>query len=82
MKRYHIHGGNDQLASGLAAKLAGQVESGDELRALVRQADGRIKLVLHQGISTREVIADEVVLALPFSILRASVDHSKADLAP
>lgn len=77
-ERYHIHGGNDQLVSGLAAKLAGQVELGAELRALVRQPDGRIKLVVHQGSSTREVIAGQVVLALPFSILRAWVDLSRA----
>ncbi len=77
-ERYHIRGGNDQMVSGLAAHLAGQVELGNELRALVRQPDGRVRLVLRQGASTREVVADQVVLALPFSILRASVDLTRS----
>ena len=80
-ERYHIRGGNDQLVSGLAAKLTGQVELGNELRAVVRQPDGRIRLLLLQGSSTREVVADHVVLALPFSILRASVDLSRSGLS-
>ena len=77
-ERFHLHGGNDQLVSGLAEKLPGQIELGAELRAVVRNADGRFKLVLRQDAATREVVADTVVLALPFSILRHSVDLSRA----
>lgn len=77
-ERYHIRGGNDQLVSGLATHLAGQVELGNELRAVARQSDGRIRLTLRQGAATREVIADQVVLALPFSLLRASVDLTRS----
>ena len=75
-ERFHIRGGNDQLISNLADRLAGQIELGAELLAVARAADGRIKLVLRHDASTREVVADKVVLALPFSILRSSVDLS------
>ena len=77
-ERFHIRGGNDQLVSNLADRLAGQIELGAELLAVVRNADGRIKLVLRHDASTREVVADKVVFALPFSILRDSVDLSRS----
>jgi len=77
-ERFHIRGGNDQLASRLADRLAGQIELGNELVAAVRQTDGRIKLVLSEDSGTREVVADKVVFALPFSILRQSVDLTQA----
>ena len=77
-ERFHIRGGNDQLVSGLADRLPGQIELGAELLAVVRKPDGRLKLVLRQDASTREVAAETVVLALPFSILRNSVDLSRS----
>ena len=45
-------------------------------------AAGRWELTFRQGSRTRTVPADRVVLALPFSILRESVDFSKAGFEP
>jgi monoamine oxidase len=73
-EKYHVRGGNDQLASWLAARVAGQVTLGSQLVALkTGAAAGTWTVTLKQGASTRDVTADHVVLALPFSILR-SVD--------
>ena len=77
-ERFHIRGGNDQLVSNLADRLAGQIELGAELLAVVRNADGRVTLVLRDDASTKEVVAEKVVFALPFSILRDSVDLSRS----
>lgn len=44
----------------------------------MRNADGRITLVLRDDASKKEVVADKVVFALPFSILRESVDLSRS----
>jgi monoamine oxidase len=46
--------------------------------AIRLQSDGSYRLTFRQGSSTRTVTADRVVLALPFSILRSSVDITKA----
>jgi monoamine oxidase len=77
-EKYHVRGGNDQVASGLASALAGQITLGSELTAIRRNTDGSYALTMRQGSSSLTVTADRVVLALPFSILRYSVDISRA----
>src|SRR4051795_13280895 len=77
-EKYHVRGGNDQLARGLAASLQGQITLGSALVSIARRADGTYALAFDQGGRTMQVTADKVVLALPFSILRSSVDYAKA----
>ncbi|MGH2996773.1 MAG: flavin monoamine oxidase family protein, partial [Gaiellaceae bacterium] len=77
-EKYHVAGGNDQIPLGLAAALAGQITTGSELVAIKLNRDGTYALSFRQGLTTRTVTADRVVLALPFSILRSSVDYGKA----
>jgi monoamine oxidase len=77
-EKFHVRGGNDQIASGLAAALAGQITMSSELVALRRDADATYRLTFKQGNKSVDVVADQVVLALPFSILRSSVDISGA----
>jgi monoamine oxidase len=77
-EKYHVAGGNDQIPTRLAAALAGQITLGSSLVAVRRTNDGTYTLTFRQGGTTRTVIADRVVLALPFSILRSSVDISRA----
>lgn len=81
-ERYHVLGGNDQLVTRLIAQLpAATLHSGYELVALHANADHSSRLVFQtSGAGTREVDADLVVLALPFSTLRA-VDLSRAGLS-
>src|SRR3954452_14994269 len=76
-EKYHVRGGNDQLATGLAAQLNGQITMGSQLVALKDNGDGTWTLSLKQGNKTVSAVADRVVLALPFSILR-TIDLSKA----
>jgi monoamine oxidase len=76
-EKYHVRGGNDQIPSRLAAALAGQITTGSELVAIRRTAAGSYSLTFRQGSGTTTVSADKVVLALPFSILRRSVNLSK-----
>jgi monoamine oxidase len=81
-EKYHVVGGNDQIPARLAAALPGQVTLGSVLTAIARNADGTFGLTLRQGSKTVKVTADHVVLALPFSLLRASVDYSRAGFSP
>ena len=78
-EKYHVVGGNDQIPSALAERLAGQITLGSVLKAIALRADGSYSLTFQQGPA---VTADRVILALPFSILRSSVDISKAGFSP
>jgi monoamine oxidase len=76
-ERYHVVGGNDQVATRLAALLDTQLTTGSVLTAVALTSGGRVRLTFREGSSTRTVTADKVVLTLPFSLLR-SVDYSAA----
>ena len=77
-EKYHVAGGNDQIPARMADALSGQITMGSELVAIRRKGDGTWTLSFRQGLSSRSVTADRVVIAIPFSILRSSVDISKA----
>ncbi|HET8872466.1 MAG TPA: NAD(P)/FAD-dependent oxidoreductase, partial [Gaiellaceae bacterium] len=77
-EKYRVTGGNDQIPTLLGDALGAQITVGSELVAVKVRGDGTYLLTFRQGSSTRTVAADHVVLALPFSILRSSVDISKA----
>jgi monoamine oxidase len=78
-ERYHTHGGNDLIPQGLAATLdQGAVQLATPLRALRRRGNGSYELRF-DGVSG-PVIADRVVLCLPFTALR-EVDLSKSGLS-
>lgn len=70
-ERYHVVGGNEQIARGLAARLPGPIRLGMFLEDARKLADGRIELTFTRA--GRRVIAvhDAVILTLPFSILRS-----------
>jgi len=81
-EKYHVVGGNDQVPALLTQALGSQVTLGSELIAIKRNGDGSYALTFKQGSKTKAVTADQVVLALPFSILRSSVDWSQAGFSP
>ena len=69
-EKWHVHGGNDKLISGLLARLpAGSVHLGQQLVALAASGGG-FGCTFQSGATTSEVTADHVVLALPFTTLR------------
>lgn len=68
-ERFHVRGGNDLIPQALAAKLADAIEPGHVLEAVRGDADGYV-LSFRKGEATREVRAAQVVLALPFTLLR------------
>jgi monoamine oxidase len=77
-EKYHVRGGNDQIPNLLAQRLGGQINMGSELVAIKQGSGGTWTLSFDQGTTTTDVTADHVVLALPFSILRSSVDLRRA----
>ena len=68
-ERWHVHGGNDQVIERAAASLpAGSIHTGTALRAIRRRAGGSYTLDF-DGLRG-PVIADLVILTLPFTTLR------------
>jgi monoamine oxidase len=68
-KMYRIRGGNDQLASGLAALLKNRVHLRTELLA-ASQSDNSVRATLRSGETESQLTADYLVLALPAVTLR------------
>ncbi|MEO6568377.1 MAG: FAD-dependent oxidoreductase, partial [Opitutaceae bacterium] len=75
-EKYRVRGGNDQIVSALTTPLGSHIYTGSPLVAVRQTAAGTFVLTFQNGGSIFEVPADKVVLALPFSILRTSVDLS------
>jgi monoamine oxidase len=81
-EKYHVVGGNDQLATLMAAQLDSQLHTGLELVSIELQGSAYTLTFKQAGGGSTVVTADRVVLALPFSILRSSVDYSQAGFEP
>jgi monoamine oxidase len=77
-EKYHVRGGNDQITARMADFLGGQVKLGHELRAVKQNSNGTFTLTFKNGSAAIDVTADKVILALPFAILRDSVDYKRA----
>ena len=78
-EKFHIRGGNDQVPTILAAKLAGADHREHAARRRSSSSDdGTFKLTFQNGAGSFDSVYDHVVLALPFSILRSAVDFSQA----
>src|SRR5262249_26175646 len=76
---FHVAGGNDQLARGLAARLPpGSLRMDSAVTAIRRRSDGRY-VVRAQGQGS-DLLADRVVLATPLPPLR-QVDLDEAGLS-
>ncbi|MBM7653506.1 monoamine oxidase [Neobacillus cucumis] len=80
-EKYHIRGGNDQIAQLLSQKLQSQIQLNSALTAIKLNPDKSYSLTFRKDSGYIEVIADQVVIAVPFSKLR-SVDYSKANYKP
>jgi monoamine oxidase len=80
-EKYHVRGGNDLITQRLADTIGpARISLDTRLVAVARNGAG-YDLWLSKGGSTFKVTADQVVLALPFSILR-TLDYSKAGFEP
>jgi monoamine oxidase len=81
-ERWHIRGGNDQLISGLVERLPpGTIHLGERLVAVRARGHGRYAVTVSNGTTTKQINADHVVLALPFTKLR-DVELRGIDLPP
>ncbi|MCW3063163.1 MAG: hypothetical protein JWN32_335, partial [Solirubrobacterales bacterium] len=75
-ERYHIAGGNQRLPEAIAATLPA-VRLGWRMTAIATNADGTVKLSFSTPSGSASVVADQVILTIPFPVLR-TLDYSKA----
>lgn len=68
-ERYKIQGGNQQIVDGLAAALSGQINLQHQLEAVKPNGTG-YTLTFQKPGGAVDVVADIVVMALPFTMLR------------
>jgi monoamine oxidase len=81
-EKYHVVGGNDQIPTLMATQLSSRIQTGLELVEIKLQGSTYALTFKQSGGGSTVVTADRVVLALPFSILRSSVDYSRAGFEP
>jgi monoamine oxidase len=67
---YRIRGGNDQIATRLANRLGPGVVRLDSPLVAIRRHGREVVCSIANGAAVRDVAADHVVLALPFTTLR------------
>jgi monoamine oxidase len=76
---YRIRGGNDQLPRAIAAHLGAEaIQTGMAMESLARTPAGAYALTfLSPGARVTQVVADIVLLTLPFAVLRG-LDYGRA----
>jgi monoamine oxidase len=81
-ERYHLVGGNEGLPKAIAAVLPSQnLRAGAALARIVQNADGTFSLRFTGKGGAFTVVADRVILAIPFSVLR-TLDYDQAGFTP
>src|SRR6185295_16260677 len=77
-EKFHIRGGNQQLPEAIARALGDDaVKMGQRLTKIKETANGRYRVTFERAGGTTDVVADFVVLAIPFAVLNG-VDTSGA----
>jgi len=69
-ERFHVRGGNDLITSALAERVQDAVEPTTVLEAVALRPDGRYACAFARNSGTFEVTSSDVILAIPFTLLR------------
>jgi monoamine oxidase len=70
-ERFYIDGGNNQVPRRLAQLLGDSVETGTVLESIRSLSDGRYRVTLRSGNTSRFRTYERILLTLPFSVLRS-----------
>lgn len=77
-QRYGIVGGNEALPQAIAAQIGlSAIKLNQRLTAISKNLDGSFTLTFSSGSSTATVVADRVIMTIPFSVLRG-INYSAA----
>ena len=77
-ERYKARGGNQRITDAMAAALHPEsLQLGKRMESIVQRSSGDYELTFRRAGSSDTVLADAVILALPFAVLR-ELDYKKA----
>jgi monoamine oxidase len=77
-QQFRLAGGNERLPRAIAAALpAGSIKTGTSLTSITKNNDGTYTLGLRRRVSRFTETVDQVILTLPFSVLR-NLDYRAA----
>ena len=77
-ERFHIDGGNEQLPQAIAEALpADAINLGWSMQSIRTNSNGSVSMTFSTPGRTKTVTADQVILALPFAVLR-DLDYAGA----
>jgi monoamine oxidase len=77
-ERFHIAGGNQRLPEAIAASLGGQsIQFGWSMQSIRANSNDTVSMTFTTPGKTETVIADRVILTLPFAVLR-TLDYTRA----
>lgn len=79
-ERWHVVGGNERIPQALAAAVSDALETGTALESIRATDDGRYRVSVRQGATSRDRTYDRILLTVPFGVLR-QVDLA-VDLPP
>ncbi len=71
-QRFHVRGGNDQIATLLARSLGDNMRTAAPLVAITSLPDGKVRLSFKRDSGVGDAVYDRVILALPFSVMRVA----------
>ena len=78
-ERYHVTGGNEQVPQAIASYLpAGSVQRNTALTGILLNANGTYRLSFRGPSGGFTTVADRVIMAIPFSVLRTILTNSQA----
>ncbi|QSX79477.1 flavin monoamine oxidase family protein [Agrilutibacter solisilvae] len=68
-ERFHVRGGNDLVVQAIGQRMSDAITTGEVLESVTARGDG-YALSFRTGTASREVQARQVILAMPFTLLR------------
>ncbi|MGD9879245.1 flavin monoamine oxidase family protein [Reyranella sp.] len=77
-QRLRVRGGNDQIATLLAKASGDGLHMATGLIAITALPNGQVRLSFKRDSGLNDVVYDRVILAIPFSVMRVSVDCRQA----
>jgi monoamine oxidase len=78
-ERYHVTGGNEQVPRAIANHLpAGSVQLNTAFTGVVLNPDGTYTLSFTSSSGRFTTVADRVIMAIPFSVLRTILNNNRA----
>lgn len=81
-ERFRVRGGNDQVVQLMAQPFTSQMKYQHRLVSIRTLANGRQRLTFDTPGGSVEQTFDQVIVTVPFAVLRADVDLAQATLKP